>query len=191
VTCRFSPLAPADRPAAGAFLFFFYQVTTKTPFMNTCFLCGHMMVPNIPAACKNTLLRRAFDAMQQATANNQPPRVADYTIKLFQAQKICSISERYNPEKPDITLTNTLETAIVQVCNQYGLCPALWTFVEHSLGGTEKEPSHEYDMVVLANDDITWEYLWHSDSPTEREPYSDSLLVRRVEQYRRGTDTAL
>ena len=159
--------------------------------MNTCFLCEHVMVPDVPAACKNTLLRRAFEALKQARNNNQPPRVADYTIRLVQAQKICLLSERYNPQKADITLTNTLETAIVQACSQYGLCPALWTFVEHSNRGTETKPSHEYDLVVLNHDDITWEYLWHSASPSETEPYSDALLVRRVEQYRNGTNTAL
>lgn len=159
--------------------------------MNSCFLCGHLMVPDVPDACKNSLLRRAFEALQQAIDNNQPPRVAVYTIRLFPAQRICLLSEGYPPQKPDITLTNTLETAIVQVCSQYGLCPTLWAFVEHTNRGTEKEPSHQYDLVVLTRDDLTWEYLWHSDSPTEREPYSDALLVRRIEQYRSGTDTTL
>ncbi|NTS43022.1 hypothetical protein HRG84_19200 [Flavisolibacter sp. BT320] len=159
--------------------------------MNTCFLCGHMMVPGVPAACKNTLLRRAFDALQQAVENQQPPLVGDYTIRLFPAQKICLLSERFDPQKPDITLTKTLETAIVQVSSQYGLCPSLWTFVEHSHSGTGKKVQEAYDLVVLNHDDLTWEYLWHSDAPTEREPYSDSLLVRRIEQYRSGTDTIL
>jgi hypothetical protein len=154
--------------------------------MNTCFLCGNVMVPCVPVACNNTSLRSAFEAVQSAMNRNQPPRVADYTIRLFQAQKICLLEERYNHEKPTVSLTNSIETAIVQVCSQYGLCPAVWTFVEHANMGEEMKSYHEYDMVAFTGGDIDWKYVWHSDYKAETEPYSDALLVRRVEQYRGG-----
>ncbi len=152
--------------------------------MNTCFLCLSMMVPDVPSACRNASLRRAYEALLYAAAQRQPVHVADYEIRLFERQKICLIQEQYNPAEPKISLTNSIETAVVQVSQKYGLCPAQWTFVEYANMGAEKQSYREYDLIVLTGDDIEWKYLWHSDCPQETEPYSDALLIQRVEQYR-------
>lgn len=144
--------------------------------MDTCFLCQHMLVPSTPTACKCTALQRAFEAIQFACAKNIPVRVADYRIRLFERPKVCLIQEFYDPKQPKISLTNSIETAIVQICSKYGLCPARWTFVEYANGGNSNGSYHEYDMVVLGGDNIEWKYLWHSDCRRETQPYSDSTL---------------
>lgn len=159
--------------------------------MHTCFLCEQVMVPRVPPTCNNASLRRAFEGIQYATYRHQPLNVADYDIRLFQQQKVCLIKEYYNPEHPKISLTNSIETAIVQICHKYGLCPALWTFVEYTNMEGERKAYHEYDMIVLTNNDIEWKYLWHSDCKAESEPYSDALLISRIEQYRDGANTVL
>ena len=159
--------------------------------MDSCFLCGHVLVPSVPPACKNASLRIAYEGILHASARNQPVNVADYDLRLFERQKICLLQEKYDTSRPKISLTNSLETAIVQACSKYGICPSLWTFVEHATGGQGKHSYHEYDMIVLTGDDLQWKYLWHSDCKQETEPYSDALLIRRVEQYRNGANTVL
>lgn len=93
--------------------------------MDACFLCGNLMVPAVPSVCKNASLRRAYEALEWAKARKQPARVADYDVQLFAPQKVCLLKERYNPKQPKISLTNSIETAIVQACTKYGLCPTV------------------------------------------------------------------
>lgn len=157
--------------------------------MDTCFLCGNVMIPTVPPVCKNTSLRRAYEALEWAKARNQSARVADYDVQLFALQKICLLKERYNPAQPKFSLTNSIETAVVQTCTKYGLCPSIWTFVEYANDGEHRNAYHEYDLIVLAPDNVEWKYLWHSDCRTEKEPYSEALLLRRIEQYRSGANT--
>ena len=159
--------------------------------MDTCFLCHNIMVPEVPLACKNASLRQAYEGLLYASARRQPVNVADYDIRLFERQKICLIQEKYDSDKPKVSLTNSIETAIVQISQNYDLCPSLWTFVEYSNMGADKRSYHEYDLIVLTGDDIEWKYLWHSDCRQETEPYSDALLIQRVEQYRSGANAVL
>ena len=149
------------------------------------------MLPHVPPACDNATLKRAYEGVQYAQYKRQTVNVADYSIRLFEHQKVCLIQEQYNPAEPKISLTNSIETAIVQVCTHYGLCPNTWTFVEYSNIGEGKHSYHEYDLIVLTGDDVEWKYLWHSDCKAENEPYSDALLIRRIEQYRSGANTVL
>lgn len=131
--------------------------------MNTCFICQHLMVPDTPAACQSTVLRRAYEVIQNVGGKGQPVKVADYEIRLFERQKVCLIKELCNPQQPKISLTNSIETAIVQIGSQYGLCPSRWTFVEYANSGEGKNGYHEYDMIVLSADGMDWKYLWHSE----------------------------
>jgi hypothetical protein len=105
---------------------------------------------------------------------------------LIPQQNICLIEEQYDPQNPKVSLTNSIETAIVQVCQKHGLCPDRWTFVEHATSGTAKNAYHEYDMIVLTNGDVDWKYIWHSDAHGETEAYSDELLTRRVKEHQNG-----
>lgn len=149
------------------------------------------MVPGVPAACGNASLRRAYEAVQFARAKNRPVRVADYEVQLFEEAKICLIKEVHNPAEPNVSLTNSIETAIVLVCLERGLCPSAWTFVEYANMGTDKRSYHQYDMIVLERGNIDWRYIWHNDLKGEKEPFSDSLMIRRVTAYRNGARTIL
>lgn len=149
------------------------------------------MVPGVPAPCKNVSLQRAYEALQYTQAKGGPVRVADYEVQLFETEKICLIKEVCNIAEPKISLTNSIETAIVLVCMEYGLCPSAWTFVEYANAGEGKRSYHEYDMIVLVNGNIEWRYIWHSDLKEENKPYSDGLMISRVMQYRNGARTVL
>jgi len=149
------------------------------------------MVPGLPAACRNSSLQKAYNELQYARAKNRPARVADYEVQIFEQEKICLVKEIYNPEEPKVSLTNSMETAIVLICLEHRLCPSVWTFVEYANGGGGKGSYQEYDIIVLEGGNIGWKYIWHNDVKGEREKYSDQLMINRVMQYRNGAQTIL
>jgi hypothetical protein len=59
----------------------------KTIQMDTCFICTKTMVPEVPAACKNASLQRAFETLQFTRAKHQPPRVAHFDVQLSKKKK--------------------------------------------------------------------------------------------------------
>ena len=159
--------------------------------MDACFLCKKLIVPAVPAECGNRSLQCAYDAMRSAQAKGGSIRVADYEVQMFENEKICLVKEMNNPQEPKISLTNSIETAIVLICLEHRLCPAEWTFVEYANGGEGRDAYHEYDLVVLEKGNIEWRYLWHSGVRSEKEPYSDVLMINRVVQYRNLAKTVI
>ena len=112
-------------------------------------------------------------------------------MELLLDERICIIHEINESKDPRVSLTNCIEHVIKEVAEKESLCASLWTFVQHSTNQNELSlfaAYHHYDFVDVSEAAVLWKYVWHNEQPTEKEKFSNELLIHRINNYRSATD---
>lgn len=151
--------------------------------MVTCNNCGRELtadesvVRGIGPICNSKMLEKI---------EGKQSKVCDYSVQFIDHKKVLIIHENYDPEKPTISLTNSIEFVIREIVEKNQICLKDWTIVEHSTDSNLFGGYDHYDLINTSGKGHLWKYLFHTDDKEEEQQFSHELMFHRIDAYKNG-----